>query len=90
MSQNASRRCDSAARNPSPIRYAAPKLNEHSQLEQAEILRKIIGLEPGLSQNRICRQAAMKRVRVTNLLRKYEGSLWKAQRDGQALRYFPA
>ena len=84
-------RCDSAARNPSPIRYASPKLKEeHSQLEAVEVLRRIIEVHRGLSQNKICAQAGMKRLRVTKLLREYEGSLWKAQRDGQALRYFPA
>jgi hypothetical protein len=64
-----------------------PSQAERESLRQLEA---IIFEQPGRGTNQILRLAHMKRQRTLKLLSAHCGTLWKAERDGQRVRYYPA
>jgi hypothetical protein len=54
-----------------------------------EKLREIIALEPGLTQNAIYKKSGMKKNRCVELLKDGRESMWKEEKRGFSLAYFP-
>jgi len=56
--------------------------------DELERLAGIIGSNPGLSQNSICKASGMAKARCIRLLQEGKGKRWKTEKCGQSIGYF--
>jgi hypothetical protein len=56
---------------------------------ELENLRRTIEENPGLSQNALWKKSGMMKTRFVKLLKQTNFGLWREEKDGNALRYFP-
>jgi hypothetical protein len=56
---------------------------------EMEKLQQLISETPGLSQNGIWKKSGMMKSRFVALLKQGNGTLWREEKEGSSLRYFP-
>lgn len=59
------------------------------QTAESEKLLQIITEEPGLTQNMWWKKSGMMKARFVSLVKANNGRMWKEEKTGNALRYFP-
>jgi hypothetical protein len=66
---------------------ASPEFTKRTA--DSEKLRQVISEAPGLSQNAIWKKSGMMKARFVALLKQGNGTLWREEKEGSSLRYFP-